>query len=291
MLTPRSGLGLAAFENQLYAIGGEVEGGVSTAVEKYNPNLNSWESMRRKPTAVADSSAVVISGKVYVPGGRLATGEMADILEIYDPLQDTWENGAGLPRPVSAYALAALEGKLYLFGGWDGSNYLDIAWRYDPGLDRWEELAPMPTARAFAGAANTAGRIFVIGGYDGQQALDTVEIYQPAKEGSQDPWTSGAPLPAGRYAMGVTAAVDIIYLIGGISNEAADIALPSLEYIPNSSLWQEFDSPVTESWARLGMVLSGTQIYVLGGDLAQQPTSQNIAYQAIYTVSIPSIIK
>ncbi len=291
MLTPRSGLALAAYEEQLYAIGGEAGGQVSGSVEVFNPNLNEWQALSDKPTPVADVAAVVIGGKVYVPGGRLLSGEMSPALEVYDPLQDAWESGAKLPQAVSAYALAVIEGKLYLFGGWDGQEYLDIAWRYDPGTDRWEVLHSMPTRRAYAGAATAAGRIFVIGGYDGQGALQEVEIYQPAKEQDDTPWTYGLPIPDGRYAMGVTSAVDIIYLVGGVSNADRDAALPSLEYIPSAGLWQEFDSPVTGSWAHMGMVLSGTQIYVLGGELDGQPTDQNIAYQAIYTVSIPSIIK
>ena len=291
MLTERSGLALAAYEEQLYAIGGEANGQVSAAVEKFNPNLNQWQALSDKTTPVADAAAVVIGGKVYVPGGRLASGEMSDLLEIYDPLQDAWESGARLPQAVSAYALATIEGKLYLFGGWDGQQVMDNAWRYEPGTDRWEELPPMPTARAYAGAATAAGRIFVIGGNDGQSALQEVEIYQPAKEQGDTPWTYGLPIPDGRYGMGVTSAVDIIYLVGGISDGDRELSLPSLEYIPSAGLWQEFDSPVTESWSYMGMVLSSTQIYVLGGELAGQPTAQNIAYQAIYTVSIPSIIK
>ncbi len=295
--TPRSGLGLAALENRLYAIGGESAQGVTGQVERYNPDLNTWEVLADKPAPVSDAGAVVIGGKIYVPGGRLAGGEMSDGLEIYDPATDRWEAGADLPSPVSAYALAAYEGALYLFGGWDGSQYLNNAWRYDPGQDRWEELEPLPTRRAYARAAVATGRIFVLGGYDGTRALDSNEIYQPAKEGVESPWTEGLPLPSGRYAMGVTSAVDIIYMVGGVSGAPAGTtaseseALSSLEYIPTAGVWQEFDAPVTESWAYMGMVLSGTQIYVLGGELAGQPSGQNLAYQAIYTVAIPSIIK
>jgi N-acetylneuraminic acid mutarotase len=270
---------------------------VTGQVERYNPDLNTWEVLADKPAPVSDAGAVVIGGKIYVPGGRLAGGEMSAALEIYDPATDRWEAGADLPSPVSAYALAVYEGALYLFGGWDGSQYLNLAWRYDPGQGRWEELEPLPTRRAYARAAVAAGRIFVLGGYDGARALNSNEIYQPAKEGSESPWTEGLPLPSGRYAMGVTSAVDIIYMVGGVSGLPAGTtaseseALSSLEYIPTAGVWQEFDAPVTESWAHMGMVLSGTQIYVVGGELAGQPSGQNLAYQAIYTVAIPSIIK
>ena len=91
--------------------------------------------------------------------------------------------------------------------------------------------------------------------------------------------------------MGVASAVDNIYVIGGIPTDEVSQSLPSLEYIPSMELWQEFDFPVTENWAHLGMVLAGAQIYVLGGELDQEPTGQNLAYRAIYTVAIPSIIR
>ncbi len=293
--TPRSGLALAAFENRLYAIGGEDAQGVSGAVERYLPEGDRWEALSSKPTPVTDVSAAVIGGKIYVPGGRLASGALSDVLDIYDPVQNRWESGAKLPQPLSAYALAGFEGKLYLFGGWDGAQATDIALRYDPGLDAWEELPSLPSPRAYAAAAVALGRIFVLGGFDGEKALEDVEIYQPAQESSQEPWTEGLPLPMGRYAMGATSAVDIIYIIGGLSASDTESSLasplPSLEYIPSGSIYQEFDAPLQETWSNLGMVLSGTQIYVIGGSLNQQPTGQNLAYQAIYTVAIPSIIK
>lgn len=292
--TPRSGLALAALENRIYAIGGEDAQGVSGVVERYLPEQDAWERLSDKPTPVTDVSAAVIGGKIYLPGGRLASGALSDALEIYDPTQDRWENGAPLPRPVSAYALAGFEGRLYLFGGWDGARAVDTAWRYDPNLNAWEELQPLRQGRAYAVTAIALGRIFVLGGFDGERALDSVEIYQPAKESSQEPWSEGLPLPNARYAMGATSAVDIIYIIGGLSDagvENVSTPLPSLEYIPSGSIYQEFDAPVSEVWSNLGMVISGTQIYVVGGKLNQQPTGQNLVYQAIYTVAIPSIIK
>lgn len=293
--TPRSGLALAAFENRIYAIGGEDNQGVSGVVERYLPEEDHWEQLSHKPTPVTDVSAVVIGGKIYLPGGRLASGTLSDALEVYDPVQDRWERGASLPRPLSAYALAGFEGKLYLFGGWDGARAVDIAWRYDPSLNAWEELEPLRQRRAFAATAIALGRIFVLGGFDGERVLDSVEIYQPAKESSQEPWSEGQPLPVARYAMGATSAVDIIYIIGGLSESDPEsklsASLPSLEYIPSGSIYQEFDAPISEVWSNLGMVISGTQIYVVGGKLNQQPTGQNLVYQAIYTVAIPSIIK
>ena len=206
-----------------------------------------------------------------------------------------WRQEQPLQSPSTRYGSAmsydSVRQCVILFGGWDGQRYMDAVWRYDPGQDRWDEMVSMPTARAFAGAATASGRIYILGGYDGQQALDVVEIYQPAKESTDNPWSTGLSMPAGRYAMGVTSAVDNIYVIGGIHTEESGLPLPSLEYVPSMELWQEFEFPVTENWAHLGMVLAGAQIFVLGGELDQEPTGRNLAYRAIYTVTIPSVIR
>lgn len=288
--TPSSHLAVAAFENHLYAIGGQQENRISAAVNRYNPQTDAWEPRRSKPIPVADVSAAVIGGKIYVPGGRLASGELSAVLEIYDPTQDRWLRGADLPSPISAYALATLEGKLYLFGGWDGTQPLDGVYRYDPGLDLWEPMTPMPTPRAFAGAGIADGKIYIIGGYDGKNALAANEVYLPAREGSgSDPWETAGSMPDARYAMGVASVVDIIYVIGGQGDQEATRS--SLEYVPENAAWEEFDLPVEQTWSHLGMVLSGSYLYLLGGELDGVLTGQNLAYQAIYTVSIPSIIK
>lgn len=287
---PRFGLAVTAFENRLFAFGGESLQGVSGAVDQYDPQINTWMSGAEKPTPAADVLAGVAAGKIYLPGGRLESGEITDRLEIYDPYTDEWSRGSALPEARSAYALAVFEGKLYLFGGWDGKVFVRSTFRYDPGEDLWEILDSMPTARGFAGAAVAESKIFVVGGTDGDAPLDVNEVYWPAREGSQENvWTKAAAMPEGRSAMGITSVVDLIYLFGGEGKTPG--AVSSLEYIPSLDAWQEFVQPETSPWSRMGVVLLGSQVYLLGGKLDQAPTGQNLAYRAIYTISIPTIIK
>ena len=63
MLTARSGLAAAAYENQIYAIGGETDGGVTGALERYDPVADTWTALAPKPLPVADIGAAVIGGK------------------------------------------------------------------------------------------------------------------------------------------------------------------------------------------------------------------------------------
>ena len=282
--TARSGLAVAVYENQIYAIGGETAQGVTGVMEQYDVATDTWITLTPKPVPVADINAAVIGGKIYIPGGRLASGGVTDVLESYDPRRDQWERRASLPAALSGYALVAFEGKLYVFGGWDGQKFLACVYEYDPDQDKWIERMPMPTARGFAGAAIAGGKIYVIGGYDGEESLAVNEEYLPER----DTWSRRAPLPAGRYAMGVASIADIIHVVGGEGETGS--TLPPLQYVHQQDQWQEFEGSLSENWSHLGVVPTGTHLYVLGGRLGGISTAQNLAYQAIYTVQIPIII-
>jgi DNA-binding CsgD family transcriptional regulator/N-acetylneuraminic acid mutarotase len=278
--TARSGLAVTVYENQIYAIGGDTLEGVTGLVERYDPATNSWVELSQKPDPVTDVNAAVIGGKIYVPGGRLASGEVTNILEVYDPRQDRWERGAPLPTALSAYAEVAFEGKLYLFGGWDGKRFMASVYEYDPDQDTWGARSPMPTARGHAGAATAGGKIYVLGGYDGKDALAATEEYLPGR----DTWSRRAPMAAGRYAMGVASIADIIYVVGGVGEP--DSILPPLQYFYQQDQWQTFEWPFSKHWTYLGLVSLQTQLYALGGQSDGLPAAQNFSYQAIYTITI-----
>lgn len=288
LLTSRSGLAVVSYENQVYAVGGESAEGTTSTLERYDPSEDRWVALSPKPTAVTDVRAAVIGGLLYVPGGRLASGNPSDRLEVYDPREDQWETAASLPVALSAYALAAFEGKLYLFGGWDGEDYRRDVYEYDPDNDVWSARTPMPSARAYAGASVAGGRIFVIGGYDGEEALRINEAYQPELDnGSDDPWEARSPLEEGRYAMGVAGVADIIYIVGG-KGTAGELAAGALSYFPQTDTWQEIDNP-EQAGSDLGLVVLETRLYAIGGQIGEQPTGRTLEYQAIYTISIPVV--
>ncbi len=285
---PRISFAAVVYENQIYTIGGEASSQVISATERYNLLDNSWTGLAAKPLPVTEARAVVIGGKIYVPGGRLASGEVTDRMQIYDPRQDRWDERAPVPAALCGYGLVALEGKLYLFGGWDGQRAVATVYEYDPILDAWQTRTPMPTARAFAGAAASGVRIYVIGGSDGAQALTDNEEYLPEADGDGGtPWTRKAPLPNGRYSMGVVGIAGALYLVGG--QGAAEASLIPLEYFPQQDRWGSFEAPIAQGWSHLAVVASDTHIYALGGVLGGTPTTRNMAYQAIYTIIIPAL--
>jgi DNA-binding CsgD family transcriptional regulator len=287
--TARSGLAVVAYENKLYAIGGETITGTTGTLERFDPSTGDWTTLKPKPLAVADAGAVVIGGEIFVPGGRLASGTITNTLAVYDPRLDQWKSLAPVPIAVSAYALATFEGRLLLFGGWDGQHFGNWVYSYDPSTDSWSEQTPMPTARGFAGAAAAAGHIYVIGGTDGSTALAVNESYQPEAEGTGagPVWQTVKPMPAGRSRMGVAGLADYIYVVGGEAGPDSATTIP-LVYFPQRDEWQTAEALPLANWSGLGLVAHETSLYGIGGEVSGVPGSYMEVYKALYTVLFPA---
>lgn len=280
----RSGLAAVVYENQIYAIAGEGQDGVTGVVARYNPTDNAWSMLSPKPVPVADVGAALLGEKIYVPGGRLASGEITDLLEVYDPRRDAWETLAPLPIPLSAYALAAFEGKLYLFGGTNGSAVQAGVYEYDPAQDAWLARTPMPVARAFCGAAAAGGKIFVVGGWDGEKALQVNEAYYPQRdEEGESPWEQRQSLPEGRSGMGVAALADVLYLMGGRE------ATAPLQFQPNQDTWVELDIADEPVLAYPALLPLENKVFIVGGAVNGKPIAENAAYQALFTAVLPLV--
>ncbi|GAB4578513.1 MAG: kelch repeat-containing protein [Anaerolineales bacterium] len=286
----RTGHATVVFENKIIVIGGETSDGIVSTTESYNVENNLWSALSDKPTAVTEVQAVVLGGKIYVPGGRTANEQITDILEIFDPTENAWTTGSSLPIQLSAYGLATFEGKLYLFGGWNGENFSDLVFSYDPDKDAWQEVAQLPSPRGFVSVVVNMNRMFVLGGYNGEAALDSNLIFFPGR--ATNPWENAAPLPEARYAMGAAFIADRIYVIGGIQRETN--SAPQLIFLPANDGWivrTELKSENNPVWSHFGIAVVGSNVYALGGMLDGLPTDQNITFQAIYTLPLPIIIK
>jgi DNA-binding CsgD family transcriptional regulator len=286
MPTARAGLAAVAYNNQIFAIAGEGEGGVLNNNERYDPTADIWDILSPKSVPVADVEAGVIGGRIYIPGGRLDNGKVTDILEIYDPKNDTWSHGSPLPMALSAYALATFEGKLFLFGGWDGEVYLDTVFMYDPSLDKWSKGSSMSTPRGFAEGALVNDIIYIIGGINNTEILGNNEIFSPISDISgDDPWIASVPIPVGWEAVGIASIAEKLYIAS--SNRIDSIIIH--EFAIRSSEWREIKNSIRPYSKDFGIVSIGSEIYLLGGLVSGEPVSQNLAYKVIYTISIPIV--
>jgi len=284
--TARSRFATAYHGGKIYAIGGDTVDGVTGVLEEYDLTTNSWRVRSSKPIPVNNIGAAVIGGRLYVPGGYTAAGEVIPELEIYDPGTDSWERGASLPLSLCAYAIAALGEKIYIFGGWDGSTYVASTYEYDPVADIWLEKTPMDSGRGFAGTGVIEGKIFVVGGYDGREEFATVEEYDPAMDdGTRDPWMERSPMMMRRGGLGVAAIGGSLYAIGGgwhrylAYNERYDAA---------TDTWSTIETPMFGQWRNLGVVATDTKVYAMGGWNGDY-LNLNEEYQALFTYYLPEL--
>ncbi len=284
MPSGRWGFATAAFRDKIYVFGGKDSDGVSSSVLAYDPGEDRWSSFTPKPISAYDVGAAVVGGKIYVPGGWMATGEFTSTLEVYDPVADVWTRGAPMPSPLAAYGLVSLEGRLFVIGGWDGRRYRSSLYEYDPSRDRWQVRADMPTPRAHVSAEAVDGRIYVIGGANSGGDLDICEIYDPTqvvKGGS--PWSTGAPLPEPRSRAASAVLGRNIYIAGGRGRRASSTYL---RYDVGGSRWLSFEIPFAGEWFDLGLEALDIRLYALGG-WPEENSRALWEYQALYRVFIP----
>jgi DNA-binding CsgD family transcriptional regulator len=268
-----------SFEGRIFVIGGATDSGVTGSAWRYDPSTQTWAPLNAKPTPVQDIGAVVLNGKIYIPGGRLTDGSITNKLEVFDPALGSWSERRSLPAPRSAYALAAVDGRLYLFGGWDGTKVCDDVFAYDPTTDTWEQRPAMPTARAYASASVVDGNIYVIGGENQGQQLDINEQFSPAKSGD-DAWLQRAALPEPRSRFGSAALSNLIFVLGGVPKENP------LYYDVRSDSWRAFEAPQTPLGEQPAVAVRDASLFIITST-QQRPENPIYELRMVYTIVIP----
>lgn len=144
MPTPRQGMGVAAVDGLIYAVGGsnhELGLYASKIVERYDPATDKWTRVADLPQARDFLTAVALDGKLYALGGVSNSASQFD------------GNALGT----------------------------DTVFRYDPKIDKWVKRADMQKVRHGPGAGVIDGQIYVLGGSTSREgmALTDTEQYTP----------------------------------------------------------------------------------------------------------------
>ncbi len=260
--TERANMAVATIGLDLYVIGGEVDAGVVNLVDIFETDSQRWFSSAAKPTAATDTSAAVLFGEIFVPGGRLADGRATAVVEAYSPANDAWRPIAPLPFPIAGSLVLADGENLFVLGGWDGEDYLDSALVYDPEGDAWRSLPPLRQPRAQAAGGVVGDRLYVVGGWDGQSGLTTCEYFDL----QQDSWFLCPEPSQARFGAG-SAVVNnnSLYILGG--TEITETPFGEI-YDLLTDEWSSIEMPMSNSltsWHDLGVVNVETRIYALGG--------------------------
>ncbi|CAH1266841.1 kelch-like protein 20 [Branchiostoma lanceolatum] len=210
MNTPRSGVGVAVLEGQVYAVGGHDGSQYLNTVECYNPTERRWKYVAPMCTARRYVAVGVMGGLLYAVGGYDGSAVL-DCVEVYDPKSDHWRYAAPMHCKRRHVAVGVLEGRMYAVGGHDGASYLKSVERYDPETSQWSMTASMSARRGGVGVATLSGKLYAMGGYDGKSNLSTLERYYAA----EDRWSSVAPMNMCRSGAGIGVLGECLYALGG----------------------------------------------------------------------------
>jgi N-acetylneuraminic acid mutarotase len=184
--------------------GGPVPG-QAKSILAYDVSSNTWRT-RNAQFIRSNTTAAVINGKVYIPGGfdfssgeGFCCGSFRKTLWMYDPVADKMIRKADMPRSTAGNVAVALGGKLYVLAGDCGDcptsdvRRLD---RYDPATNTWRTLLAAPHRHQGGAGAAINGKFYVAGGSGGK----VLDVFDPAT----NTWRTLAPAPV---IMGMQAAV------------------------------------------------------------------------------------
>jgi len=279
----RAGRAVVALGLDVYAIGGETEDGVSDRVDVYDTRALVWRRAASKPTAVAAATAAELFGEIYVPGGRLASGQPTTVVEVYSPSQDAWRRAAPLPQPIAGGLTLADGGFLYLIGGQSTAGVLASVYLYDPAADSWRPVAELPGSRSEAAGGALTGQLYVVGGSDGAAGQPSCFSYDPPR----DTWSDCPDMLLPRVDAGATVLLNKLYVIGGT---AADEATYGEVYDPNTRTWTVLNAPPdTFNWRAPGVTHVETRIYAVGGRRGELLSDATLVYSPLtYQTYIPA---
>ncbi len=139
------------------------------------------------PTPRNHATTGVVTGKIYVIGGRIGGGFITsgssniDVVEEYDPAADTWgAPRAKMPSARSAMASGVLGGRIYVTGGEGQNAQMMYTFRaleaYEPASNSWTILPSMPVSRHGLAGAVVGNRLHMVSG-DVQSAGSGVQVH------------------------------------------------------------------------------------------------------------------
>jgi hypothetical protein len=123
--------------------------GWSSEVWEYRIGDNAWRRRADLPRALADHTAVVANGQVWVFGGRGAAGRSDEVYR-YDPLLDSWSEVSASgrwPEPMSDHRAVTIGDSMFVFGGIRDNFWpetISEVWEFDLAALSWTRKSDLP---------------------------------------------------------------------------------------------------------------------------------------------------
>jgi len=307
----RSGLGVAAVNGKIYAIGGTNASGFAPSMpgssvlgnednvatnEEYDPATNTWTFKTPMPTPRMQFAIAVYQNKIYCIGGYTENG-YTGVNEVYDPATDTWETKTSMPTARRGLTANVVGDKIYLVGGTLNGTLNEV---YDPATDTWTTKTPSPKDTTFVICVSAVfdNKIYVIGGLSEDQSYNLNQIYDT----ETDTWSYGTSPPSsvgGGAAVATTGelAPKRIYVLGELGGLRQGEEQTFVRvYEPETDSWS-FGADAPTSRYNFGVAVINDTFYVIGGHTYNflpgnfAPSATNEQYTPIgYIPEFPSWI-
>jgi N-acetylneuraminic acid mutarotase len=123
---------VGAIAGKLYVAGGNNgAAGAMTRLDVYDPATNTWTTKAPMPTARVAMAGVVLSGRLYVMGGRVGTTYL-DAVQTYEPVTNTWSTRTPMINRRAGLAGGAINQLIYTMGGRNEARLLTLNERFTP---------------------------------------------------------------------------------------------------------------------------------------------------------------
>ncbi|XP_048321547.1 F-box/kelch-repeat protein At1g16250 isoform X2 [Ziziphus jujuba] len=194
---------------------------ITNAVFQFDPFLKQWSNAASMVTSRSHFACCVVSGKIYVAGGRnLSTPRGLVLAEVYDPLTDKWEELPPMPNPQMDCLGLSYKGKFHVLSDQVGLPDQNTSEVFDPSDGTWctvEDIWPFSRAMQFAVQVIEDDRIYTV--------VDWGESLIKTRDTEKGEWQNvgsvpsvvlpdhGRPLEA--FGYGFAALRNELYVVGG----------------------------------------------------------------------------
>jgi N-acetyl-anhydromuramyl-L-alanine amidase AmpD/N-acetylneuraminic acid mutarotase len=273
-----------------------LDNSVHSAAVNSDGTLQPWQtttpfSTGRRFHAVALDSA---NSRVYIIGGCISTSTLNGANDVqYAYLSaggvSSWTSTTPLPSGISGHSALCYDGYLYVFRGNDqfggaaqGYYYAPIS-PFDGSLGTWRQGTLSFPVRRYFGTFVYNDHFYLVGGAGGFQGITALnDVYSTrVPQRSSLPylqlnetefWNTTTPFQTARWFQGTANANGFAYITGGQTTAGSPPDRSDVQYaqiMPDGSvgLWFTTASLPTTLGAH-ACVISGSHIYVLGGDKA-----------------------
>ena len=296
----RAGLGVAAVNGKIYAIGGTTASGMYPpdcfrgsfvgTNEEYDPATDTWTYKASMPTPRDYFAIAAYGNKIYCIGG--AIGFTVDewglfhsyitsgVNEMYDTVTDTWETKTPWPNVGTKMQAHVVNGEIYVIHG-------SMPYVYDPENDSWATKTrmpkPYPDYDSSPVSAAVDNKIIVTFEFSTFNTSTFFEYYEQKiviYDTETDSWsggTSGSTIVKWGAAVATTGgkAPQKVYVLG-LAYEMFPVIPPTNQvYDPKADAWEP-TAAMTALRMDFGVAVVDDVLYAIGGYSYTSPKKDTV---------------